>query len=184
MQNEKRPDDQPADDKGFAPAGSVAAFDPSAEPSVEEVEARSTRETKARLTDVEGRDISEVLLARIEAEGRELYAINQNLEGALLLSIAISLCTSAAVPVAAREEDTSDYRTAYPDDEPKSNPPRKAKSVLRKVGAASRAGTSTAKSGGGKGSKGRDDKSATGRSSSGVRHWDRPAGHTRGKKAR
>jgi hypothetical protein len=164
MQEEKRDDVQ-----------HTPVTDPSVEPTIEEVDARQSRETEQRLASVDQGAVSEALLARIEPEGRELYNINQNLEGALLLSIAISLCTSAAVPVAAREEDISDYRTAYPDDEPASNPPRKAKSVLRKVGVSSRAGTISSKSGGGKASKGRSDKSTTSRASAGVRHWDRPA---------
>lgn len=151
-------------------------FDPSVEPTQHEVEARQSRETQERLAEVDQGEVSEVLLARIEPEGRDLYAINQSLEKALLLSIAISLCTSVAVdPIvqsgasdADDDEDDGVWR-----DKTESNRASKAKPVRGKVGKLLEARAGTLR---GKVSKGRDDKSKGSASAggSGVRHWDKP----------
>ena len=173
MQNEKVPDRTLGGDNDEAHR---ATFDPSVEPDQAEVDARRSRETAERLADVKEGEVSDVLLARIEPEGRELYAINQSLEKALLLSIAISLCTAAAVPVA--ETGTSDVDGATDDGIWRDSEAGGDKPVRGKVG--------LSKSSGGKVGKGRSDKgkSSSTRSSTGVRHWDRPAGPTRGKKTR
>src|SRR5262245_10387055 len=122
-------------------------FDPHPEPSQTEVGEQRAREIKLRREAVgrqvgkvepvepDRQSISDDLLARIEPEGRQLYSINQDLEKALLLSIAISLCSSAAAP--ARIESGAGGATpkgVEPRAKRAKHPTHKAKHVRRKVG--------------------------------------------------